>query len=229
MSPYPGSMIQRILGVILICGAIGVAVFSLLPEDLTRVPKSLDTFPATVSEDLRFLQQKKKLPAAWGDIQHIAYNFHSDLAKALMGRQKFNIPEAPTGGHKLEIEFIDVPDENDATKITGMILQMSLIDLNSNNKVYELGRTYDIQPFSEKALKEHAERMKAQAAAAEAAAKAAAEAAKAEGAAAAAAAATAGTPAAAPTPGPAPAEGAPKPAAPAQKAAPTKKPLFEEK
>lgn len=200
-------MIQRILGVVLICGAIGVAVFSLLPEDRTSVPKALETFPATVSEDLKFLQQKKKLPAAWGDIQHIAYNFHSDLAKALMGRSKFNIPEAPTGGHKLEIEFIDVPDEDDATKITGMILQMSLIDLNSGNKVYELGRTYDIQPYVEKAMSELAARAKAQA---EAEAKAAAEAAKAEGAAAAAAAAA--TPVAAPIPGPAP-----------------KKPLFEEK
>lgn len=154
-------MAQRIFGVLLVCAAVGLGIYAFLPQDNVKVPKPLDSFSATVSEDFKFLAQKNKLPAEWGDIQHVAYNFHSEISKALVGRNKFEIPESPAGGHKLEIEFIDVPHEDDANNTIGMILQISLYHIESNNKIWEWGRTYDIEPYMEQITKTLEARRKA--------------------------------------------------------------------
>lgn len=101
------------------------------------------SFSDQISEDLYFMKKKSLLPPEWESIQYIAYNFHSDFQRKLVGHQKFDIKEDPQGKYRLEIEFIDLPDEKDP----GVILQMSLIDIVSNNKIFEIGRTHSVVPF----------------------------------------------------------------------------------
>lgn len=141
-------MIQKLLGLLFLVGA-GFLAWTALNENSTllspskEAPKNL-SFSDFVSADLSSLRSQGQLPKEWADIQHVSYLMHTAFQKELVGNQKFKaIPENPSGRYKLEIEFIDVPDDAEP----GLILQMSMMDIQTNNKVWELGRTYPLRSF----------------------------------------------------------------------------------
>lgn len=143
-------MRNQLIGLVLIIAAGGLVWLSMNPEGLPLPSVSTNSkplsFSAFVSEDLMHMRQKKMLPAAWGSIQYVAYNFNSDYQQALINNEKIKITESPSGRYRLEIEFIDVPDDEHPA----LILQYSLFELASNNKIWELGKTYPLEPFLKK-------------------------------------------------------------------------------
>lgn len=140
------------MGTLFIVGAIVLALYSVgeLPSFPTKPgkaekPKFEDkSFSAFVSRDLQELRDQGQLPKEWAEIQHVAYEINTPFQKELLGDRKIqSIPESPGGRYKLEIQFVDVPDEENPA----IILQLSMIEMESGNKVWELGRTYDLKPF----------------------------------------------------------------------------------
>jgi hypothetical protein len=143
-------MKEKVLGFIFVVLALGLGWFAMnLPDEKVVKPSRGLTFSEFVSEDLELLRKvdekrkEKIIPEAWNSIQSVSYNFHNDFQKKLMNDQKLKIPESLSGTHKLEIEFIDVPDDESPS----IILQMSMVEIASNNKVWELGRTYNLNAF----------------------------------------------------------------------------------
>ncbi|HRO68093.1 MAG TPA: hypothetical protein PL182_11060 [Pseudobdellovibrionaceae bacterium] len=142
-------MIQKLLGLILLAGAGFLAWNAFYEKSLSpnsqkaEAPKSV-SFSDFVSTDLSSLRSQGHLPKEWDEIQHVSYLMHSAFQRELIGKHKISaIPENPSGRYKMEIEFIDVPDDEDPS----LILQMSMMDIQTNNKVWELGRTYPLKAF----------------------------------------------------------------------------------
>lgn len=151
------SMSQKIIAIacLLVAAVFAIIAFDpleIVDFDLKHGLTRKNGFVDNVSEDLAAMRAKKLLPKEWDSIQYIAYNFHTDLQRRLVGHRKFKIKDDPQGNYRLEIEFIDVPDE----EAPAIILQMSLFDLASNNKIFEVGRTHSIAGFLTKEKSEPA-------------------------------------------------------------------------
>lgn len=138
-------MKTQLLGLLLLVAAGALVWFALNPEKDLAVfkPSKPLTFSAFVSEDLAHMRKKNLLPAPWASIQYVTYNYNSDFQRELINNEKIKIKDGPAGRYRLEIEFIDVPDDENPA----LILQYSLFELASNNKVWELGKTYSLGSF----------------------------------------------------------------------------------
>lgn len=97
-----------------------------------------------VEDDFAKLQRGHQLPEQWSTLINVEFKVRSDLARALLGSAKFNIPIVPKGTHFLEVEILDLPDETNP----GIILQASLFDIQSKNKIFEIGRTYTMKDLN---------------------------------------------------------------------------------
>lgn len=93
-----------------------------------------------VVQDLKKLRNQGHLPAEWASLKKISYFFESkEIEKKIL--YKLPIQAHETGRYLLELEFFEAPDESEPK----LILQMSLVDLETNNKAWELGRTYSLK------------------------------------------------------------------------------------
>jgi hypothetical protein len=69
----------------------------------------------------------------------------SELAKALLGKhRKPEFQRLKEGTAYLEMEIMDLPDDEDP----GIIVQASLFDIKSKNKIFEIGRTYTMSQLN---------------------------------------------------------------------------------
>lgn len=145
-------MKEKLLPLILLCicivTALALVTAEWSPSHATKTQKL--SFSQMVSEDIEFLRLKGRIPKQWDEIQYVAYNFHSEFQQNLINGEKLNIADSPSGKNRLEIEFIDVPDQDNPS----VILQMSLFELTTQNKIWELGRTYSLVPFLKKKTSE---------------------------------------------------------------------------
>ncbi|MNT75914.1 hypothetical protein D3C72_2148600 [compost metagenome] len=69
----------------------------------------------------------------------------SELAKAILGKnRKPTFQRIKEGTAYLEMEIMDLPDEENP----GIIIQASLFDIKSKNKIFEIGRTYTMNQLN---------------------------------------------------------------------------------
>ena len=102
------------------------------------------TFGEYISRDLAQSYKDGSLPPQWGLIQKIKYRDLSEANKQIIQKDELAIPTQPAGQYELEIETLDVSDDQKPK----IILQMSLFDMRSNNKIWELGKTYSYEQFT---------------------------------------------------------------------------------
>lgn len=151
-------MIFKILGSIIIVAA-GVLAYLIVQDQpaLKGITKSITSSkqeciqltPAEqlielIDSDFAQLEQTGQLPKQWKSIATIEYRMGSELARALLGKAKPGIQRVQNGSHYLEVEVLDLPDENNP----GIILQASLFDIKSKNKIFEIGRTYTMNQLN---------------------------------------------------------------------------------
>lgn len=92
-----------------------------------------------INEDFSELGNTNQLPKEWNSIATVEYKMGSTLAKALLGKNhKPTFQRIKEGTTYLEMEIMDLPDEENP----GIIIQASLFDIKSKNKIFEVGRTY---------------------------------------------------------------------------------------
>ena len=147
-------MIYKLLGVLLIGAAATIAYLSFQSENNVSKRNTsaeeckqltpAELFTDLIDEDFKSLARDKKLPAAWSSIATIEYKNNSELAKALLGSAKLGIQRVKEGSSYLEIQLMDLPDETNP----GVILQASLFDIKSKNKIFEIGRTYTMNELN---------------------------------------------------------------------------------
>ena len=92
-----------------------------------------------INDDFTDLKATNQLPEAWNSISTVEYKMGSELAKALLGKHhKPEFQRLKEGTAYLEMEIMDLPDDENP----GIIVQASLFDIKSKNKIFEIGRTY---------------------------------------------------------------------------------------
>lgn len=98
-----------------------------------------------INDDFAELSASNQLPKEWNSISTIEYKMGSELAKALLGKsRKPNFQRIKEGTAYLEMEVMDLPDEENP----GIIIQASLFDIKSKNKIFEIGRTYSMNQLN---------------------------------------------------------------------------------
>lgn len=146
-------MILKVIGfsIVAIAGFIaGLALKDdlMTPENASaqvceqKTPAQL--FVGLIDNDFSDLAIKKELPGAWTHIKTVEYKMGSTLGNALLGDQRPHFPQTGQGKGHLEVEVLDLPDESNP----GVILQVSLFDIETNNKIFEIGRTYTMKDLN---------------------------------------------------------------------------------
>lgn len=97
-----------------------------------------------IDEDFAQLNKEGQLPKAWNSIATVELRMNSTLAKALMGKHRPTFQRVKDGSSFLELEVMDLPDDENP----GIIIQASLFDIKSKNKVFEIGRTYTMNDLN---------------------------------------------------------------------------------
>lgn len=153
-------MVYKILGSIVIACALALGVGVIYQEGLipTSIKESAKTsteltcIDKTPSEQLRSLIEKdfihlysnKELPSEWNQIGQVKIIRNSNLAKALLGKFNPSFKTLENGPFYLEVELIDLEEESNP----GIILQASLFNKKTENKVFEIGRTYTMNDLN---------------------------------------------------------------------------------
>ncbi len=151
-------MLYKIIGALIIASAASIAFLTLKDEGTLNIkkkitqksePACIQLTPAEqlvklIDDDFKALGQAQQLPKQWGSIATIEYRNGSELARALLGKAKPGIQRVQNGTSYLEMEILDLPDETNP----GIIIQASLFDIKSKNKIFEIGRTYTMNDLN---------------------------------------------------------------------------------
>lgn len=141
-------MIYKILGILIIGVAGLLAFFTFSGEGAIFLKNQApclqltpgQQFAKMINEDFRELARSQQLPADWNSIATVEVRMNSQLANALLGKERPSIQRIKEGANYLELEFMDIPDEENP----GVIIQASLFNIKSKNKIFEIGRTYSM-------------------------------------------------------------------------------------
>lgn len=144
-------MIQKTIGALII-GAAGLLAFLTFKEEgnLKGLKSSCiqltpaQQFSQLINEDFEELAKSQQLPPDWKSIATIEIHMNSQLANALLGKERPKIQRVKNGSSYLELEFMDIPDD----KNPGVIVQASLFNIKSKNKIFEIGRSYTMNDLN---------------------------------------------------------------------------------
>ncbi|WP_210415560.1 hypothetical protein [Bdellovibrio sp. NC01] len=151
-------MLYKLIGALVIISAAAIAFLTLNEEGMQIAKKKIigksaatcvqltpaEQLVKLIDDDLIALGKAKQLPAQWSHIATVEYRNGSELARAILGKAKPGIQRVKEGTAYLEVEIMDLPDEENP----GIILQMSLFDIKSKNKIFEIGRTYTMNDLN---------------------------------------------------------------------------------
>ena len=135
---------------VLACFALLIGVASYLAEDLffpERPPFKRGSFESGVSQDLKKLQEDSQLPPVFSEIRQVFLSDHR-LKKTDLNWKKLSqlyFPQKNDGKYDLQIEVFDSDTEvttEKSPKDTLVVMQISLFDVRSKNKVSEISRSY---------------------------------------------------------------------------------------
>jgi|GEM_PF-1709539 len=152
-------MIYKVFGALIIIAA-GVLAFLILQDEpaiqiVTKGKKAavekacVQLTPAEqlakmINDDFQALAEAGQLPAQWNSIATVEVRMNSQLARTILGKSRPNFQRVKDGKNFLELEFMDMPDEENP----GVIIQASLFDIRSRNKIFEIGRTYTMNQLN---------------------------------------------------------------------------------
>lgn len=145
----------KILGVLIILAAGAVAFLAMEDEGVLKSFTKAESVPCVqltpaeqfiqmINSDFKALGEAGELPEEWKQIATIQARMNSSLGKALMGKKRPHFERVKDGTTYLELEFMDLPDETNP----GVIIQASLFDIKSQNKIFEIGRTYTMEELN---------------------------------------------------------------------------------
>lgn len=125
---------------------IGLAVITFTYKDFKwNFASDGERFIQLFEDDIQDLEGKKLLPSEWVNIKEVTLQPTSPTTEGWIKTYSPKIVTNTNGNLRLEIVIIDWIDE----EARGGLAQMSLIDLISGNKVWEIARTYRIDPTND--------------------------------------------------------------------------------
>jgi hypothetical protein len=101
-----------------------------------------NVFSKKFEADIRFMHQSGHLPKMWDHLKEVKFVATSKGAEIWLEQAKPKIATSENGQYLLEFVLID--DSEPAKKTTVALVQMSIIDIKSGNKLWELARYYSL-------------------------------------------------------------------------------------
>lgn len=86
------------------------------------------------------LRSMPELVPFWSELNETDYEFSGNLGKILLTKSKPKFPHSTTGKIRLRVQVIDIVDDHQPS----VLFQMSFFDRSTQNKLYELARTYEL-------------------------------------------------------------------------------------
>jgi hypothetical protein len=127
--------------------ALFVGIASYLAEEIffpIRPPFTQNSPEMAIYLDIKDLQSKKNLPPEIQNINEVYISDHrlkkTDLNWVEITKHFFH--RKPKGTYDLQIEAFDAPDSEKKETSSIFILQLSLFDKTTKNKIWELSRSY---------------------------------------------------------------------------------------
>lgn len=130
-------MRQR-LPLLLLCAAFGIVAFVLLDFWTVRNAPLYKRLERQWAEDVATLEESKKLPKQWYDVGEVEVIGGTPETKEYLGRIQVPVKAKKGGKNKLEILVVVWEEEGKR----GTTVQYDLIDPETKNNFWELGRTY---------------------------------------------------------------------------------------
>ncbi len=128
------------LGLLLVLFGIGIGAW-VVDDNYNRSFAEIDVFHRVWNEDLAHLEASKKFPPGWYHLRMVEYTALDRDSWTWIENRKPNISIDPEGGFKLEV-LVDQWDDEEGK---AALVEYHLIELSTENKVWELGRTFTIR------------------------------------------------------------------------------------
>lgn len=126
---------------LLFCICAGVLSYVTLDYWATNNGIPEKKFEQMWHEDVALLEESKKLPSPWYSIKQIEIYPGDSKAKAWMKNVKVPLESTSNGKFKMEILVLTWEEDGKA----GAVVQYDLVDLKTQNLVWELGRTFILE------------------------------------------------------------------------------------
>jgi len=122
--------------IIFVFGILGATYFALQNTQNSHGFQE-EEFKRLWSQDIKQLEESGRLPAGWSDLHNVEVTVTSPALKPWLDKYSPDFPVKPTGKYKLQIFLDDIQDNGS----TAVMIQYHLIDLISQDTIWELGRT----------------------------------------------------------------------------------------
>lgn len=149
--------IQLLISIILILSSISLFYLNsgktLFLSNLRKQETSIaDQIDQLVKQDFQSLLQKNELPVLWFQVANYKVTSKESYSYALSNKQNsfkeiFSLIRDENKNHYAEIEMIDVISESDEALF---ILQISIFNIKTKNKVFEISRKYNFNDLGKK-------------------------------------------------------------------------------
>jgi hypothetical protein len=128
----------RVIGLLVLVLGLGLSLY--IGNQYYRVSFATPTERLQIlwDQDVQKLKEAKKLPAGWDDIRQIDLFPATDNAKVWLKNVTVPLQVRADGQHKMEVLILSWEESG----VTGAIVQYNLVDLKTNNMIWELGRTF---------------------------------------------------------------------------------------
>ncbi|HPI40801.1 MAG TPA: hypothetical protein PLJ21_08340 [Pseudobdellovibrionaceae bacterium] len=98
----------------------------------------LEKIQLLVNNDFSNSIKKNEFPKEWESLKGYKTTFHSPIAEYFFGSIKIPLKSNPKGEFYTKVDIVDIPD----TKNPGFLVQFSIINLKTNDKVEEFSKDY---------------------------------------------------------------------------------------
>ncbi len=130
---------KKIVAIIIVVGSIGVA-YLCFSDFVWTVSSPGERIAHLIQKDLSNMMESGSLGKEWGQIREVEFVSTTPTTEEWLRNKKPKVHVVAGGKYKLELVLIDWDEQ----KEKGGMIQMSLIDLETGNKVAELGRNYSL-------------------------------------------------------------------------------------
>ncbi len=134
------SLVAKVMGLIFMACGLALVAFYGPTYAKFEFGSPSDRLQILWEQDIEQLKNAGHLPQAWTDIKEVQLIPATANAKTWLKDVSVPIKLKTDGRHKLEILIISWEDQ----KSKGVILQYNLVDTESNNMIWELGRTFTL-------------------------------------------------------------------------------------
>lgn len=121
-------------------------VFIIYQQTIVPMPPG-EIFAKKFESDIEQLHKNGGLPQAWDSLKEVKFVATSKGAEAWLAQAKPSIATLADGKYVLEYVLID--DSEPEKQMTVALVQMSIMEVPSGNKIWELARLYSLDDDEE--------------------------------------------------------------------------------